>query len=79
MSMMISSLKRRNDALQQECDNLAQGIDRLSAQLQEAYTLLQKHEPDFVNERMGIQPSTAPLMQPAPAKSEGTDASEKDA
>jgi hypothetical protein len=67
MSMIISSLKRRNDALQQECDNLAQGIDRLSAQLSEAYERLKEHDPDYVDEKLGIAPSRAPVMQAAPA------------
>ncbi|MCK8779097.1 hypothetical protein M0654_03765 [Rhizobium sp. NTR19] len=63
MSMMISSLKRRNEALQNECDSLAGGIDHLSNQLQEAYQLLQKYEPAYVAEKMGV-----PVLQPAPGR-----------
>jgi hypothetical protein len=52
MSMLISSLKRRNEALQSECDTLAQGIDHLSSQLTEAYSLLKKYEPEYVDRKL---------------------------
>lgn len=65
MSMMINSLKRRNDALQQECDTLAQGIDNLSRQLQEAYQLLEPHEPDYVLSKLNPGQTVAPAPQPA--------------
>ena len=62
MSMIIASLKRRNDALQGECDTLAQGIDHLSGQLTEAYEHLKKYEPDYVDAK--INPNRpAPQVQ----------------
>ena len=67
MSMMIGSLKRRNEALQNECDTLANGIDRLSAQLTEAYDLLNKYEPDYVQSKINPQaPAPAPDVTSAP-------------
>lgn len=65
MSMIISSLKRRNEALQNECDALAQGVDNLSVQLHEAYQLLQKHEPDYVRAKLNPEATaSAPVMMP---------------
>lgn len=66
MSQIITSLKRRNEALQNECDALAQGVDNLSAQLTEAYQLLKQYEPDYVNLKLGIAASPAPSTD-APA------------
>jgi hypothetical protein len=65
MSMIISSLKRRNEPLQNECDSLAQGIDHLSAQLTEAYDALKKHEPDYVDAK--LNPNRAPALAPVEA------------
>ncbi|SEH22518.1 hypothetical protein [Rhizobium sp. NFR12] len=53
MSMLTTSLKRRIEALQNECDLLAQGMDNLSLQLQEAYHHLKDHEPAYVARQMG--------------------------
>jgi hypothetical protein len=73
MSMLISSMKRRNEALQNECDTLAQGIDNLSSQLTEAYARLQKHEPEYVVQMLnpGQPPAaaSAPATEPAAAPS----------
>jgi hypothetical protein len=63
MSMMIGSLKRRNEALQNECDTLAQGIDHLSGQLTEAYDLLKKYEPDYVDKKLNPNRPSAPAVQ----------------
>lgn len=65
MSMIIGSLKRRNEAMQNECDTLAQGIDHLSNQLTEAYSRLQKYEPEYVD-RM-LNPNKPQTDVPAPA------------
>jgi hypothetical protein len=67
MSMIISSLKRRNEALQTECDNLAQGIDHLSAQLTEAYELLTKYEPDYVDAKLNPNRPPAAAAPETPA------------
>jgi len=53
MSMLTTSLKRRIEALQNECDLLAQGMDNLSLQLQDAYHRLKDHEPAYVARQMG--------------------------
>lgn len=65
MTMMISSLKRRNEALQSECDTLAQGIDNLSNQINDAYEHLKKHEPEYVAEKLGLPARAASEDAPA--------------
>ena len=58
MTALESSLKRRMAALEGECDTLASAVERLSVQLKEAYQLLQKYEPDYVAEKMGLSAPT---------------------
>ncbi|CZT36351.1 hypothetical protein [Rhizobium sp. 9140] len=65
MHMMINSMKRRNEALQNECDMLAQGFDTISAQLTEAYALLQKYEPEYVDRKLNPnRPEAAVAAEP---------------
>ncbi|KQR75738.1 hypothetical protein [Rhizobium sp. Leaf341] len=71
MSMMIGSLKRRNEALQNECDTLAGAIDNLSLRVQEAYELLQKYEPAWVAEKMGFAPPAGEPADPSAAAPAG--------
>lgn len=65
MSMLVSSLKRRNEALSAECDTLSLAVDNLSAQIQEAYSLLRQYEPDYVDMKLGIAKPATPVMEPA--------------
>jgi hypothetical protein len=60
--MIIASLKRRNEALQNECDTLAGAVDNLSHQLTEAYQLLKPYEPAYVAEKMGM-PAPGPAIE----------------
>ena len=64
MAAIESSLRRRMAALESECETLASAVDRLSVQLQEAYQLLQKYEPDTVAVKMGLTPQSAPVDLP---------------
>ncbi len=64
MTALEASLKRRLGALETECETLASAVDRLSVQLQEAYQLLQKYEPDTVAMKMGLTPQPAPVDLP---------------
>ena len=54
MSMMRESLQRRLSHLENECDILAQAVDSLSAQLEEAYRRLQQFDPAFVAQKLAI-------------------------
>jgi prefoldin subunit 5 len=62
MSMLVQSLKRRNEALSAECDALARAIDNLSVQLEEVYRVLQQHDPAYVAAKTGIAVPVQPPL-----------------
>ncbi|OOG61997.1 hypothetical protein B0E45_31825 [Sinorhizobium sp. A49] len=73
MSSLVSSLKRQNTMLQEENERHASGVDNLAAMLNEALSVLEGHDANYVasvRARLGIPLSTSEPVSPAPSTPE---------
>lgn len=52
-TQLQASYNRRIESLQNECDALGKGVDKLSQDVAEAYALLAKYEPAYVAAKTG--------------------------